>query len=375
MLVATLVGVVLAVSSYIIGVASFSVDITLVRTSGADRLSLNLGYLEQWNYGLWYLLPFLCPLLFAFGSLASMSTSAEHSAHDTWHRVYSLQKLGRSPTLFVVGWLLLLAAIGKNVLSEIPAYRSLGLGWVQAESLQRYRSEIGEGKPFDLLAAGKRFDQFFIPKTKTWIPHSELRQVLLTRVDPALHVRSHGGFLAFIVAVKTWVGVWEALAVYTAILILVWGFRIFETLRPELISRANDNGYDISWLWGLANYALLMGLLANIFALLRLSANAIKGSYGYWDKYWSLATTAPGFSTAVVGGLLLSRIHMFPAASAQVYFTRPGRFIVVFWLLSAAILLNQVLGYASPQQQALLLSLLDSFKELLKAMKDLLPKA
>src|SRR2546421_8753941 len=69
---AFLVGVGLAIWSSIIGINFFWVKIKIYHTGGIEDKTLSLGFLDQVNYGMWYL--FFCPFLFMFISTAYKAT-------------------------------------------------------------------------------------------------------------------------------------------------------------------------------------------------------------------------------------------------------------------------------------------------------------
>src|SRR5256885_13704690 len=56
-------GIVLLVSSLAVGMASFFVQLEITTANETIPRTLDLGYLSQMNYGIWYLI--FCPILLA----------------------------------------------------------------------------------------------------------------------------------------------------------------------------------------------------------------------------------------------------------------------------------------------------------------------
>jgi len=358
------VGLGLAVWSSIVGVNFFWVKINIQHLAGIEEQRLRLGFLDQVNYGLWYLV--FCPFLFMLISTAYRSTALIGVRSSKF--IMPFEKLRYDWKLALLGLLLLFMFVGKNVWVERQDYKNLGLGWVQAPTLEGYRTQIEKTGPVDLTAAGKKFDQFLLIKKKEYIPEENIQRVLLVEVDPNLHITNFWAMVAFVIATKIWVGFWEALVVYMSGLTLVWGSYALARIDPKSAISTDKRKYGVAWFFVPGFYLICIGILVHLFCIFRFCGNAIKGSYGKWDQYWSLLTMSPALVVIVVGTLILSKIHMFPQLESQTYFTKNMLFVVGLWVSSLIYILYLLLGYIHPQDQEVLVMCFRPFTAVLEKL-------
>jgi len=358
------VGLGLAFWSSVVGVNFFWVRIQIEHLGGTEEQKLHLGYLDQVNYGLWYLI--FCPFLFMFISTAYASTALVTVRSSKF--IVSFDKLRHDGRLALFGLMLLILFVGKNVWVERQDYKSLGLGWVQAPTLEQYRNQILETGPEDLTAAGKKFDQFLVTKKQEYLPRENIRRVLLVEVDPQLQIRNFWAMIAFVIVTKIWVGLWEALVLYVSGLTLVWGSYALAKLEPQLAISTDKKQYGVGWFFVPAFYLMSISILVQLFCIFRFCGNAIKGSYGKWDQYWSLLTLSPALVVIAVGSLILTKIHTFPQLPDQNYFPRNMKVIASLWLSSFVYISYLLLGYVHPQDQAVLVMCFRPFTGVLKKL-------
>jgi hypothetical protein len=362
-LLALAVGVGLAVWSSVIGVGFFWVKIKIFHTGGVEDRQLNLGFLDQVNYGVWYVFPVFCPFLFMFISWAYKSTGI--LTVRTSRFIMPFDKFKGSWHVAAVGLVILLTFVGKNVYVELEDYKSLGLGWVQGGVLQEYRTEIAASGPIDLTAKGKKFDQFLITTKKEFIARDNIQRVILEDVDPGLNIKSYWGMVAFIVAAKIWVGLWEALVVYTAVLTFLWGTYALAHIKAEDVVSQDRKRYELAWFYRPALYLILVGVWVHLFCIFRFCGNAIKGSYGKWDQYWSMLTLSPAVIVIVLGCFILSKIHMFPNLEGQTYLSKGIGIVLGVWTATFIYISYLLLGYIDPQSQEVLVMCFRPFAEIL----------
>ena len=361
---AFVVGIGLAVWSSLIDVDFFWVKLKILHTGGVEDRRLNLGFLDQVNYGVWYVFPIFCPFLFMFISWAYKSTGVLTTRTSRF--VLPFDKLKESWHVAAVGLVILLTFVGKNVYVELEDYQKLGLGWVQAATLEGYRTRIAATGPIDLTAEGKKFDQFLITKKKEFIARDAIQKVILEEVDPELHVKSFWGLIAFIVVAKIWVGLWEALVVYTAVLTFLWGTHALAYIKAEHVISQDKKRYELAWFYRPTLYLILAGAWIHLFCIFRFCGNAIKGSYGKWDQYWSILTLSPAVVVIVIGCFILSKIHMFPALEGQTYLSKGIGIVLGVWLATFLYISYLLLGYINPQSQEVLVMCFRPFAELLE---------
>lgn len=358
-------GLILLSFSMTVGLASFWVVVE-IETTGGEKLSrtLDLGYLSQANYGLWYLI--FCPVLLAIVACAYDSMRRTQESHPSI--VPSLEQIGKAWWIALLGIIVLGFFVSKNVIVEWNDYKNLGLGWVQAKSLQDYRSEIEKtNAPIDLVAKGKTFDRFLIPKDESFIQREEIRSIFLTKVDPQLEVQSFWGMIFFIVLTKFWVGLWEAIVIYFAILTFVWGIKAAQNLDLQALKDETGAFYHLSWLRRPAFYIFLVGILVNVFCILRYVSNAVKGSYGKWDQYWSLLVFSPVLFLIPLS-LILSKVNNSTDNEAQVYFSKRVITVIGVWIISFGYVFYLLLGYINPRHQTIIVACFKPFIEIFKKL-------
>jgi hypothetical protein len=358
-------GLVLLISSLAVGMASFLVKIE-IETGANENIqrTLDLGYLSQMNYGIWYLL--FCPILLA---LVALAYDAMRKAQQSFPSMLpSFERLGKTRWLAATGIVVLGFFVFKNIIVEWDDYKNLSLGWVQAKPLQDYRDEIARTNvPIDLVARGKKFDRFLIPPER-FIQRDEIRAIKIREVDPNLHVRSFWGMLLFIVLTKFWVGLWEAIVVYFAIIALTWGLMGARHIDLPGLKDATGAFYHLSWLRRPAFYIFLVGVLVNLFCIFRYTSNAAKGSYGKWDQYWSLLVFSPAL-------FLLPVFHIFATIynssenEEQAYLSKRGVMAASVWIVSFGYVIYLVLGYINPRQQTILVA---CFKPFISGFKKMI---
>jgi hypothetical protein len=358
-------GLVLLISSLAVGMASFFVKIE-IETGANENIqrTLDLGYLSQMNYGIWYLL--FCPILLA---LVALAYDAMRKAQQSFPSMLpSFERLGKTRWLAAMGIVVLGFFVFKNIIVEWDDYKNLSLGWVQAKPLQDYRDEIARTNvPIDLVVRGKKFDRFLIPPER-FIQKDEIRAIKIREVDPNLHVRSFWGMLLFIALTKFWVGLWEAIVVYFAIVALTWGLMGARHMDLPALKDATGAFYHLSWLRRPAFYVFLVGVLVNLFCIFRYTSNAAKGSYGKWDQYWSLLVFSPALFLLPVFHIL-GTIYNSSENEEQAYLSKRGVMAASVWVVSFGYVIYLVLGYINPRQQTILVA---CFKPFISGFKKMI---
>ena len=358
-------GVGLLIFSIAIGVASFKVDLN-IETINNDHIPrvLDLGYLSQANYGFWYLA--LCPILLAIIAHAYDAMRKAHRIYPTM--LPSLEQLSKTWWIALLGIFILCFFVFKNIYVEWGDYKNLGLGWVQAKTLQDYRSEIENTKlPIDLTAKGKKFDRFLIPKEERFIQKEEIHSVKLTKIDPQLNVKGLCGLIAFIIITKLWVGLWEAIVIYFAILTFTWGIKGGQNIDLPALKDTTGAFYHLSWIRRPALYIFLVGLLVNAFCILRYIGNAVKGSYGKWDQYWSFLTFSPALFLIPLFNIL-SIVFNTTDNEKQIYFSKWIIAVAGLWAISFCYVIYLLVGYINPQQQIIIVACLKPFIDIFKKL-------
>jgi hypothetical protein len=183
-----------------------------------------------------------------------------------------------------------------------------------------------------------------------------------------LKVRSFWGMIAFIVVTKIWVGLWEALVMYVSVLTFLWGSQALTRINPKDTIAEDKKRYSLEWFYRPAFYLLLIGVLVQLFCTFRFCGNAIKGSYGKWDQYWSLLTLSPAIIVIVLGVMILSKVHMFPHLENQTYIPKSIVMIVSVWLSSFLYISYLLLGYTHRQDQEVLVMCFKPFTAILKKL-------
>ncbi|HKY28411.1 MAG TPA: hypothetical protein VJM12_10785 [Pyrinomonadaceae bacterium] len=358
-------GLGLLVASIIVGMASFSVELEIetVQNQQIPR-TLDLGYLSQMNYGVWYLL--FCPILLA---IIAFAYDAMKRAQETYPSMLpSLEHLGNMWLIAILGIAVLWFFVFKNIIVEWDDYKNLSLGWVQARPLQDYRDEMERTKlPIDLVAKAKKFDRFLLPKEDRFIQRDEIRSIKIVKIDPRLNVASLWSVLLFIVVTKLWVGLWEAIVIYFAILTLVWGLAGARNMDLTSLKDSTGAFYHLSWVRRPAFYIFIVGLLVNLFCIFRYVSNAIKGSYGKWDQYLSFLVFSPALFLIPMS-VVLSTIFNASDNENQVYLSKKILVIAALWLTSFGYVIYLVLGYINPRHQTIIVACFKPFVGTFKAL-------
>jgi len=359
------IGIILLAFSISVGMAFFHIQLEIELTNGEKILrSIDLGYISQSNYGLWYLV--LCPLLLA---VVACVYEAIEKAHENYpNMTTSIEELGKIWWIALIGISLLFFFVYKNLVVEWSDYKNLGLGWVQAKPLQDYRDEIEKNqKPIDLVAKGKAFDRFLLPKEDRFIQKNEIRSVFLVKVDSNLEVSGFWGMIIFIILTKLWVGLWESIVIYLAILTLVWGIKVAQNLDLQAIRDETTKFYHLTWIRRPAFYIFIVGCLVNLFCVLRYIGNAVKGSYGKWDQYWSLLILFP-ILFVLPFSLIMAKIYNSSDEETQIYYSKRVIIVAGIWLISFSYVVYLILGYINPWQQTILVACFKPFVDIFKKL-------
>jgi hypothetical protein len=358
------IGIGLLVASMAVGMGSFNVELEIVTTNETIPKSLDLGYASQLNYGLWYVV--LCPILL---SMVALAYDAMRRAQQTYPEMLpAFEKLGHFKIIKALGILILCFFVFKNIFVEWGDYKRLGLGWVQAKVLQDYRNEMQTtGQQIDLIAKGKTFDRFLLPRQERFIAKDSIKQVKITKIDPTLNVAGSSHIVAFVVITKLWVGLWEAIVIYFGIMTFLWGMA--GAMRMNLSDLKDDTHafYHLSWIRRPALYIFLSGILVNFFCVFRYVANATKGSYGKWDQYWSFLIFSPVLFL-IPASLVISRVYNSSNNEEQAYLSKRVGIVAAVWSVSFAYVVYLILGYINPNQQEILVA---CFKPIINLFKSL----
>jgi hypothetical protein len=364
-LIGLIAGVGLLVGSMMVGVASFSVELEIVTVQN-ERIqrTLDLGYLSQMNYGVWYLI--FCPILLAVIAFAYDALKRAQQSYPSM--LPSLERLGNMWLIAILGIAVLWFFVFKNIIVEWDDYKNLSLGWVQAKPLQDYRDEMDRTKlPIDLIAKGKKFDRFLLPGQDRFIQREDIRSVNILKIDPRLKVASLSSVLAFVVITKLWVGLWEAIVIYFAILTLVWGLIGARNLDLAALKDSTGAFYHLSWVTRPAFYIFLVGLLVNLFCIFRYVSNAVKGSYGKWDQYLSFLVFSPALFL-IPTSVILSTIFNSSDNEEQIYLSKRVLVVAALWLTSFAYVIYLVIGYINPRHQTIIVACFRPFVGTFKAL-------
>jgi len=364
-LIGLIAGVGLLVGSMMVGVASFSVELE-IETVQNERIqrTLDLGYLSQMNYGVWYLI--FCPILLAVIAFAYDALKRAQQSYPSM--LPSLERLGNMWLIAILGIAVLWFFVFKNIIVEWDDYKNLSLGWVQAKPLQDYRDEMDRTKlPIDLIAKGKKFDRFLLPGQERFIQREDIRSINILKIDPRLKVASLSSVLAFVVMTKLWVGLWEAIVIYFAILTLVWGLIGARNLDLAALKDSTGAFYHLSWVTRPAFYIFIVGLLVNLFCIFRYISNAVKGSYGKWDQYLSFLVFSPALFL-IPTSVILSTIFNASDNEEQVYLSKRVLVVAALWFTSFAYVIYLVIGYINPRHQTIIVACFRPFVGTFKAL-------
>jgi hypothetical protein len=340
-------GILLAAASWLLSAAKFAVALRIY-SGGLDlprKVILDLGYVTQLNYGPWYILG--CPLVLYFASLTAYFT--RRLGPPQFRRVSSIPALATAPHVSLLGIALFAAFAWKNVYAELRDYRTLALGWVQAEQAAAWSTQLlATQKPVDITQSRFTYLDLPPPDSKSPALHIHPGRILVDSVIPGTHsVKSHPVFLGFVGVAKLWVGYWEGLAVYIALLALFWGVALLPELRRDTILALREAE---AALWAERPFCTLLylGVLINLFWIARFLANAAKGTFGSIDQWISLTTLAPGMVTASIIALVFHRTYRVAPDLVRSPISKRGYTALGFWALSFVTLVSLLLNYSDP---------------------------
>lgn len=351
-----IMGLILAGTSLWVGVGVFHAGVVVVENSRNYELPLSLGYIEQLNYGVWFLIPFLCPAVFA---LCAIIFRSSQSAPPEWHRYCDLQILTNRASIAICGIALCALFMCKDVLIEVRDYKTLGLGWVQAESIETQWNQNTK-RHLTSTPIRRRFRTFDINDKQIQAAEVDLVSVS----PPDFHIRGHRAFLVFVLVAKLWCGFWEGLMVYMSVLLAIWSVGVYRAADPDADAALYKPGdktpalirMHIEWAQPVVICTLLLGLEINFFSITRFVANAAKGSFGSWDQYWSMLTLSPavivGFcAISVLVKAIMSRFQDLDSFGSRMELT-----LWVVWALSYAMLVHLIIGFNDSPTDLLLSS-------------------
>jgi hypothetical protein len=252
-------------------VVAFDLKPDVGATSNVAQRDLPLGYIQQLNYGPWFLLGM--PLLLASATMAwtwwnRSCESPENSIPST----VSLRTISDSTTMAILGITLALYFVGTNIQVEVRDYKNLGLGWVQARA-------IHEAAKTHQPIPGSEFRDF--------TEGERLRIVNDARIisidQPRTGTYKSWAFWAFVVSVKSVGGLWQAIVVYLSLLYIRAGARFIQHMRASRLSELEGS---VQWTVTPAIMMFFVGTLTNVF-------KAVRDTWPTWQK----AHTDHGTST------------------------------------------------------------------------------
>jgi hypothetical protein len=263
-------------------------------TPNLTQRDLPLGYIQQLNYGPWFLLGM--PLLLASAAMAWTwwNRSCDNPDNNIPSNA-SLRAASKSPMMSVLGIALTLFFVGTNIEAEVRDYKNLGLGWVQAKA-------INEAAKTHQAIPGSEFRDF--------TEGGKLREVTDARVisidQPRTGIYKDWLFWAFVVIVKAIGGLWQAIVVYLSLLYIIVGARLIQYMKTTRLTEVEGS---VQWTVTPAIMMFTVGTLTNVFSSSRYVANLAKGSYGSWDQYASFMIVSPGLATLIFGVVSLYLVY------------------------------------------------------------------
>ena len=178
-----MIGVGLVGISFWIGVGHFHAQVQIHTTGSTITREIPLGYLEQWNYGFWFIIPLLCPAVFSLCSFVYQSST--RLTPPNWCKYCNLTQITNHILISVAGILICVFFLWKNVWVEVRDYNNLGLGWVQAEALEReWNLTNVSGSPVSIR---RQFRTFNIEGEQI-----QAQQVDLLKIEPRSEERRVG---------------------------------------------------------------------------------------------------------------------------------------------------------------------------------------
>jgi hypothetical protein len=337
-----LIGVGLVLLGWLIGLDRFLIDVEFVFDKAAPvSKTIASGYTLELNYGPWYCLPFLCPAVYFLAALIAQST--DHHAPPELKEKYSLLGLAKSPIGVAAGWGCLIILVAVNLEIEYTDYDQVGLGWVQAKYIEGVAKKLraAPGAPVNL--PGKRF--FPIENKEGAV--TKVKELRIHGVWPEdLRVGPEWLVYLFVIVAKLWVGLWQGLVVYLSVLVIWAEWRWFRTGAAEPTADTevvNDGSYGIRWARTPVMYTIMLGVLVNVFHVLRFANNFQKANYGWWDqKFETWALFLPGFLMVLLAVIVRSRFVLTRSESylkGQRFFTKSLDRWFLVWCTSSLFLM------------------------------------
>lgn len=297
---AFLVGLSFAIYSHLLGISTIQLTVKLFfpHMAPVTKGPIAAGYFHQLNYGIWYLL--FCPFVFYITSYAAFLTDELTPARC--NEALSFYKIGDIFWVSLVGLVILIFFLWKNIYVERSDYKHLGLGWVQSEFLQEKSKQV----PFELKGRKATFKV----KNESTCTYEIADTVVIQSISPNhLVVTSHIAFIVFIILVKAWVGLWEGLVVYFGLLVLIWGARLISLTSERSLNAIHEGVMDIRFVEKPFALIFFLGFFINLFSIFRYVANFNKGSYGKWDQYLSFSLYSPMLLVMVIIFIILHEIN------------------------------------------------------------------
>jgi hypothetical protein len=263
---------------------------------------LPLGYIQQLNYGPWFLLGM--PLLLASAAMAWTwwNRSCENLDNNI-PKDASLRNVSQSIVMAVAGITLVFFFAGTSIEAEVRDYRNLGLGWVQAKA-------IHDAAAAHTMIPGNEFRHF--------TDGEHLREVVDARVISLEELNTgmyrRWLFWTFVVVVKFLGGLWQATVVYLSLLYIRVGVRLMRHMKERGLNALDGS---VQWTITPAIMMFTVGTLTNVFSSSRYIANLAKGSYGSWDQYASFIVISPGLATLVFGVVALYLVYFEARGTAN----------------------------------------------------------
>lgn len=287
-------------------------------SSNVSQRDLPLGYIQQLNYGPWFLIGM--PLLLASAAMAW--TWWNRSCDNPENRLptnVSLRAISDSPILWVTGVALTAFFLWTNIEVEVRDYKSLGLGWVQAKAIHEAADthRAVPGSEFRLFAVGGRL--------------RVVTDAHIIKLDqPRTGAYKNWQFWAFVVSVKSIGGLWQATILYLSLVYVVAGYRLMMHMN---VNRLGESEGSVQWTVTPATLMFFVGALTNVFSSSRYVANMAKGSYGSWDQYASFMVVSPGLATLILGTVSIYLVYFEARGKANPW---AGTSKAYWWALSTA---------------------------------------
>jgi hypothetical protein len=304
LVVGLVIGLALAAWSYRLGIASFSAEVAFLDGSFKEVVvrTIKLGYMNHLHYGLYYIV--LCPLLlFLIANAADITNNVPMPSDE--RATFSVPSLLRRWNVALVGVLLLVGFVYKDISVEFGPhgdYFELGLGFVQAEELQRLHNQM-EAQSLQGQTAPQTLRKRLF-KLRTGAGYEEAHFVRINQVkNLQLPDTAHDEFIAFVLAVKTWVGICEALMTYASVVFALWAIQV---IRRFWGAQEPKSAFDqLSWTQPVVASLFMAGVLLNVWYLLRVQTNLYKGTFSSVDQLFSVLTLTPACVGLMLGGTVL----------------------------------------------------------------------